>query len=93
MSSEADAAAGWEIIQQRRKGECAFLSFSSPLVNRILVSDVHLVEHGAKAKLLSGAVPFSEEYKVTAKQILGYVQGLSEGALKDVFKDVFVRNV
>jgi hypothetical protein len=69
-----------------RKGQCAFLTFPEPLPTKILASDIHTLGLEAKSKLLSPAVPFSEHYKSHAKEILGYVQALSEGALKDVFK-------
>jgi Heterokaryon incompatibility protein (HET) len=69
-----------------RKGQCTFLTFPEPLPTRIIASDVHPVDLQAKSKLLSPVVPFAESYINHAKEILGHVQALSEGALKDVFK-------
>ncbi len=69
-----------------RTGQCAFLIFPEPLATRIIASDVHTVDLQVKSKLLSPAVPFPEDYTNFAKEILGHVQALSEGALKDVFK-------
>jgi hypothetical protein len=69
-----------------RKGRCAFLTFPESLATRILASDIHTVDLQANPKLLSPAAPFSEDYKHLSKEILGHVQALSEGALKDVFR-------
>jgi hypothetical protein len=69
-----------------RKDQCAFLRFSAPLLTRVPSSDVHPLELEAKSRLLATAVPFSESYKQTAKQILDYIHSLSEDSLTGVFK-------
>jgi hypothetical protein len=85
MSSTGDEPSGRELLHQSRKGQCKFLSLSEPFATQILASDIHIVNLEAKAELLSQVVPFSPEYKDAAKQIQGYFQGVTEGALKDVF--------
>ena len=67
------------------KGQCAFVSFPDAPPAEILAADVYTVDDAAKSQLLSKAVPFSEDYKDTAKKVLGYLHELYEGSLDEVF--------
>jgi hypothetical protein len=51
-----------------------------------LLQTIHTIDLQANTKLLSPTVPFSGDYKHLSKEILGHVQALSEGALKDVYR-------
>ncbi|KAF4632098.1 hypothetical protein G7Y89_g6037 [Cudoniella acicularis] len=69
-----------------RKGHSMLLTFPDPLPRRTAASDIHMLDLETKSKLLSRSVPFSEPYRQNAKQILGYLQDLSQNSLNDVFK-------
>jgi hypothetical protein len=69
-----------------RIGQCSFRAFTEPLPKRISSSDVRTLDLEAKSKLLSSSVPFPEDYKQRATQILDYLCALSENSLNNAFK-------
>ena len=69
-----------------RIGQCSFRTFAGPLPKRISALDVHTLDFEAKSRLLSSSVPFPEDYKQRATQILDYLHTLSENLLNGVFK-------
>jgi hypothetical protein len=69
-----------------RKDQLTFLTLPTPLPTYIDSADIHTISLEAKLKLLSSTVPFDEGYKVHAKEILGYVEALSEQSLNGVFE-------
>ncbi len=69
----------------QRKNQITFLTLPSPLPSYIDSADIHTIPLQAKLKLLSPTVPFAEDYKAHAKEVLGYVEALSEQSLNGVF--------
>jgi hypothetical protein len=69
-----------------RIGQCSFKTFNELLPKRISASDVRTLDLEGKSRLLASSVPFPEDYKQRATQILDYLHALSENSLNDVFK-------
>jgi hypothetical protein len=69
-----------------RIGQCSFRTFNEPLPNLISALDVRTLDLEGKSSLLASSVPFPEDYKQRATQILDYLHALSENSLNDIFK-------
>jgi hypothetical protein len=69
-----------------RKDQCAFVAFPEAGPKRILASEIYTLSLEAKSKLLASAVPFPENYKQHAREILCYLKSMSDDTLGSVFK-------